>query len=175
MIRHNVWHQGCPVGFADLRLLTLSYWGFDHALHSGPLIVNADAVDAIVGALRSLFDAHLPIERMELVDVYKGDDDASMAADNTSAFNCRRVPGTSVWSQHAYGRAIDINPLVNPEVDNGQVHPLQGARYADRSLQETGMIHAGDAFVQAFEAVGWYWGGYWDAPKDYQHFSWNGY
>jgi hypothetical protein len=175
MIDHGVWRAGCPVEVAELRLITMSYWGYDGAAHEGKLVVNVDAVDATVGAFRTLFEDRSPIERMELVDAYNGDDDASMAANNTSAFNCRLAPGTDVWSQHAYGRAIDINPLVNPEVDGAQIYPPEGAAYVDRSLQEMGMIHPGDAAVLAFDAVRWYWGGDWEEPKDYQHFSANGY
>ena len=94
-----------------------------------------------------------------------------MAADNTSAFNCRRVAGSTSWSEHAYGRAIDINPRENPSVENGRVYPRNGAAYADRSRHAKGMIHAGDAVVRAFAAEGWGWGGSWNSPKDYQHFS----
>jgi hypothetical protein len=111
---------------------------------------------------------------MEPVDVYDGDDNRSMAANNTSAFNCRAVTGGSSWSEHSYGTAIDINPLRNPYVRGGTVLPPEGSAYADRGLDEPGMIHAGDEVVETFGAHGWIWGGTWDSTKDYQHFSTSG-
>ena len=102
-----------------------------------------------------------------------GSDDASMAADNTSGFNCRRVPGTRTWSQHAFGLAIDINPLENPFVHDGIVDPPGGRRYLDRSHFRRGMIRPGDVVVGAFASIGWSWGGRWSSP-DYQHFSLTG-
>jgi hypothetical protein len=175
MIAAGTWQTGCPVGLDDLRLVTVTYWGFDGRPHTGRLVVNHDAATAIVAALRSLYAARFPIRRMELVDHYGADDERSMAADNTSAFNGRKVPGTEVWSQHAYGRAIDIDPLENPEIASAKVDPPQAAPYVDRTQTVKGMIHAGDVVVHAFAAVGWKWGGYWHSLKDYQHFSANGY
>lgn len=167
------WRPGCPVGLADLRYLTMSYRGFDRAVHKGELVVHASHASGVIRALRSLFDAGYPIRGMRLVDVYHADDDASVAADNTSAFNCRAVAGRpGVWSQHAYGTAIDINPVENPYVGADGTVVLAASRpYLDRSRQATGMIHAGDATVGALAAVGWKWGGYWTSVKDYQHFS----
>lgn len=126
---------------------------------------------AVVTALRILYADHFPIHRMRLVEAYGSRDDRSMAADNTSAFNCRIVPGSTTWSQHAYGRAIDINPLENPEVDHGVYSPPSGKIYADRSPGDRGIILAGGSAVRAFESVGWGWGGDWRSLKDYQHFS----
>jgi hypothetical protein len=168
------WHRGCPVGLDGLRLIQLRYWGFDGTAHWGQLVVNADSVTVLVRAVRSLFEHRYPIRQMRLVDVFGADDEKSMAADNTSAFNCRLVPGTAVWSQHAFGRAVDVNPLENPEVVNGQVDPPSSAPWADRSRSVPGMIHHGDPTWNAFVAVGWKWGGDWNSPKDYQHFSANG-
>jgi hypothetical protein len=166
------WRSGCPVAISDLRHLVLDHWGYDGRVHRGELVVHRDAVDAVTGVMRRLFALRFPIERMRMVDDYGGSDDRSMAANNTSAFNCRAVEGRpGVWSQHAYGRAIDINPLVNPYVSGGRADPPQGQRYADRSVRAPGMIRAGDAVVRAFAAVGWGWGGYWRSGKDYQHFS----
>jgi hypothetical protein len=94
-----------------------------------------------------------------------------MEANNTSAFNCRFVSGTTRWSQHAYGRAIDINPVRNPYVDGSYVSPTAGAPYADRMKHRIGMIHAGDKVVRAFADENWKWGGYWSPYQDYMHFS----
>lgn len=165
------WRAGCPVGLGDLRLVTLTHWGFDARPRRGRLIVHRDVAPAIVRVFRDLFAARYPIRRLRLVEAYGSDDDRSMAADNTSAFNCRLVEGSSSWSEHAYGRAIDVNPLENPYVRGGYVAPPGGRRYADRRQRKRGMIHRGGAAVRAFAAVGWEWGGDWSSLKDYQHFS----
>jgi hypothetical protein len=174
MLASGSWKPGWPVQIDDLRVLTLTYWGFDGRTHVGKLMVNHDVATDVVTAMHALYDARFPIRRMELIDKYGADDERSMAADNTSAYNGRKVPGSTVWSQHAYGRAIDIDPLENPLIQGGVVDPAAAARYVDRSLKAMGMIHAGDVVVRAFAAVGWPWGGYWHSLKDYQHFSQNG-
>jgi hypothetical protein len=167
------WHRGCPVPISQLRLVTLTYWGFDDRPHDGQLVLNRDAVRPVVSAMRTLYAARFPIRRMVLVDRYGADDNRSMAADNTSAFNCRLVEHSTSWSQHAYGRAVDINPLENPYLLGKQILPPAGRAYLNRYQRRKGMIHAGDAPVRAFAAVGWSWGGSWTSLKDYQHFSAN--
>jgi hypothetical protein len=164
------YHPGCPVGPDQLRRVRLSYWGFDGQRHRGTLIVNVDAVDAITTAFHRLYDARFPIRQMVTVDVYGGDDHASMAADNTSAFNCRFVNGTTRWSEHAFGHAIDVNTIENPYVQGSYVSPPAGAAYMNRADVRPGMAYEGGALVDAFDAVGWQWGGRWSDP-DYQHFS----
>ncbi len=170
------WRPGCPVPHADLRLLRLSHWGFDDAAHTGEMVVHEDVADEVVSVFESLFRARFPIRRIRLVDEYGGDDERSMAANNTSAFNCRRSAGDpSAWSEHAYGRAIDINPVQNPYVPSpGPVEPSAGAAYTDRSRDVPGLIKAGGVVVRAFRAIGWGWGGTWEGSKDYQHFSRSG-
>jgi poly-gamma-glutamate synthesis protein (capsule biosynthesis protein) len=168
------WRPGCPVGLGDLRLLRVDHWGFDRRVHRGELVVHRDQARRVLRAMERLFRLRYPIRRMLLVDHYRADDDRSVAANNTSAFNCRRVAGTSRWSEHAYGRAIDVNPVHNPYVAGGHVSPPAGRRYADRARRAAGMIHAGDAVVRAFAAAGWRWGGAWRGGRDYQHFSASG-
>lgn len=169
------WHAGCPVALGDLRLLRVNFWGFDGLVHRGRLVVHEDQAIRVRRVLELLFDARFPIRRMRLVDAYGADDDRSMAADNTSAFNCRFVAGTHRWSMHAYGRAIDLNPVENPYVSGNHVSPAKGLKYADRSKHLRGMIHREDVVVRAFASVGWGWGGSWaGSTKDYQHFSSNG-
>jgi hypothetical protein len=168
------WREGCPLDVEALRSVDVSHFGYDGEVHTGRLIVAADVAEDMVDIMSRLFEAGFPIERMEPVDVYQGDDDLSMAANNTSAFNCRPVTGGSSWSEHSYGSAIDVNPLVNPYVRGGTVLPPEGAAYADRNQDVPGMIHAGDVVVEAFASHGWIWGGTWSSPKDYQHFSTSG-
>jgi hypothetical protein len=168
------WHSGCPVRIRDLRLLKLDYWGFGGRVRLGRLIVHEDQALRMKRVFSKLFYADFRIRRMLLIDAYNGSDDRSMDANNTSAFNCRFVAGTTIWSQHAYGRAIDINPIRNPYVAGSHVSPEAGRPYADRSRHAIGMIHGGDAVVRAFAVANWKWGGYWSYPKDYMHFSRNG-
>lgn len=168
---HASWRPGCPHPVEALRLVRARHWGFDGAVHDGSIVVDAAVADAVVRVLGDLFSARYPIERMEPVDRYGGSDDASMAANNTSAFNCRPATGSSGWSEHAFGRAIDLNPLQNPYVRGDLVLPAQSARYLDRTSTDPGVIHDGDAAVTAFAREGWRWGGHWSSLKDYQHFS----
>jgi hypothetical protein len=166
------WKPGCPVPLEDLRAIRMRYLGFDGRPHKGTLIVNADIADKTVRAFRKLYAARFPIRRMEPVDVYGGSDDASMAADNTSAFNCRPITGTTDrWSNHSYGRAIDINTIENPYVKGSTVLPPAGAEFLDRTDVRPGMIVAGDAVTAAFAAEGFGWGGDYTSLKDYQHFE----
>jgi hypothetical protein len=168
------WRPGCPFPVEDLRLIRASHWGYDGEVHEGSLVVDEAVADDLVSVLSALFDARYPIERMEPIDRYGGDDLASTQANNTSAFNCRRATGGTGWSQHAYGRAIDLNPLQNPYVRGDVVLPPEAAGYVDRSRVQEGMITESDAAVQAFAAIGWPWGGHWSSLKDYQHFSLTG-
>jgi hypothetical protein len=140
----------------------------------GEIVVHVDHADALLTVFEALYDAGFPIERMEPITAFEGDDAASMRANNSSGFNCRVIDGTSRWSQHAYGTAVDINPLINPWVRGSTVDPPEGAVYLDREADTPGLIHADDMVVQAFEAIGWSWGGYWNDSIDYQHFSANG-
>ncbi|WP_432967782.1 M15 family metallopeptidase [Dactylosporangium sp. CA-233914] len=168
------WRPGCPVGLDDLRLVHTSYVGFDGATHAGQLVVHQAIAEATVRVFRQLREARLPIRGMNLIEQYGGSDDESMAADNTSAFNCRNVPGTSHWSNHAYGRAIDVNPVENPYLPKGRVMPPAGKAYLNRGDVRPGMIIAGDATVRAFRAEGFAWGGAWASGTDYQHFEKSG-
>jgi len=170
------WHHGCPVGAASLRAVTLTFWGFDHTAHTGTLIVNARVVSAVVVAFRQIYAARFPIRQMVPIAAYGGDDNKSMAADNTSAFNCRAAVsnGPKTWSMHAFGEAIDINTVENPYTLDGTVRPPSGKPYTDRSNVRPGMIVRGSSPTRAFSAVGWGWGGNWSSSPDYQHFSTNG-
>ena len=163
------WRPGCPVPLSRLRYVTLSFHGFDGRAHTGELVVRRNLAPKVVTAFRRLWDIGFPIRRMRLVDDYRGSDAASMRANNTSAFNCREVTGGSGWSEHSFGRAIDINPVQNPYVRRGTVAPATGSRYLDRSDHRRGMLTP--AARRAFTDLGWGWGGTWRSLKDYMHFS----
>lgn len=169
---HYSWRPGCPVPLRDLRYMTMTYVGFDGQPHTGEMVVHADSVNVVARVFKKLYDGRFPIRKMKLVDDYAGDDDRSMASDNTSAFNCRRVEGSTSWSMHAYGRAIDINPIENPYVHGGQVDPPSGKPYATRSPYRRGMVNS--LVIDAFKVQGWGWGGSFRTSKDYQHFSRSG-
>jgi hypothetical protein len=165
------WRPGCPVGPEDLRAVTVTHLGFDGLEHAGVLVVHEDHAAGVLGVFDQLLAFGFPVERIEPVDAHGGSDDASMAVNNTSAFNCRPVTGGTGWSRHAYGTAIDLNPRQNPYVTgDGTVLPPEGASYLDRSPQP-GVIRRGDGVVEAFAAIGWRWGGDWTDPVDYQHFD----
>ena len=168
------WRPGCPVGLDDLSYLAVRHHDFAGAVRDGRVVVASHAAADVLAVFRSLFDAGFPLARVRLVDDYGGDDAASMAANNTSAFNCRRVSGTSTWSQHSYGTALDLNPVQNPYVRSGSVQPPSGAAYAARSPVRPGMIVRPGPVVDAFARIGWGWGGDWRSAKDYQHFSASG-
>jgi hypothetical protein len=175
-VRGVSWHRGCPVALDDLRYVRVAHWDADGNPAVGELLVNADVVDDLRVVFEQLWDVQFPIRRMQLVDDFGGDDFASIEADNTSAFNCRLRTGSSTeWSEHSYGRAIDINPIENPYVStSGRTAHAASTPYLDRGDIRPGMIVAGDGVVEAFASVGWSWGGEWSPPIDYQHFSESG-
>jgi hypothetical protein len=169
------YRPGCPVGPAQLRRVRVSYVGFDGKAHQGALVVNQRVTTDVLAVFGFLYRQRFPIRRMQPIDAYGGSDNASMAADNTSAFNCRYAvtTGPKQWSVHAYGEAIDVNPVENPYLEAGKVLPPAGAAYRDRSRVRPGMAVAGGVLIYAFQSAGWKWGGLFASP-DYQHFSLTG-
>ena len=168
-------HAGCPVRWKDLRYLRMTYVDFDGNARTGEMVVNKTFAEAVTKVFERLYETRWPIARMRLVDDYRGIDRRSMAANNTSGYNCRHVAGTREWSAHAYGAAIDINPVQNPYLTESSTAPAAGRRFAaiDRSAGAhvpSGAIRAGDVVVRAFARIGWEWGGAWPGSPDYQHF-----
>jgi hypothetical protein len=179
-MRGTTWRPGCPVPLSDLRLLALSYWGFDDRPHIGPLVVNESAGADIVWVFRQLFEHRFPIHDLKLARAFHpAQENHDTPGDPTAAFNCRPVvtpfgPSATTFSQHSYGLAVDINPIENPFVENGYVRNRYSRPYRDRSRQAPGMIHQGDLVVRSFAAIGWGWGGDWSSGQDYMHFSQSG-
>lgn len=166
------WHQECPVPLSDLRYITLSYWGFDHKAHQGVLIVNRHLAKQTVSIFKQLFSQRFPIAKMQPVYHFQGSDELAMEANDTSSFNCRAMTGQSKkFSQHSYGRAIDINTRMNPYIKETLVLPKNAGQYRNRQLGLPGMIEANGVVTQAFKQAGWDWGGNWFDLKDYQHFE----
>ena len=177
----GLWHRGCPVSRSDLRLLTVPYRGFDRRIHTGQLIVNKSAARPLKRVFRRLYLFRFPIRHMKLSDVYGPRRDRPRDGDVSGSFECRQaVPspcsggsGTGSWSNHAYGLAVDINPVENPYVGCGQSHDPTARSYRDRSRRRRGMV--GRRVVRAFASIGWGWGGAWSGnTKYYMHFSVNG-
>lgn len=158
---------------AQLRLVDVDHIGFDGQTHRGELIVHEDLVPQVIAIFGQLYRLGFPIEKIRTADRYPAaDDELSMQDNNTSAFNCRGIPGSNQWSQHAYGRAIDLNPRLNPCVyARDTFQPQNAADYLDRSPTDPGLLHDGDPAVRAFTDRDWRWGGHWMAPVDYQHFE----
>ena len=123
----SAWRPGCPVGPASLRVVRATHWDFGGRVRTGRIVVHRDVANQVVSILRQLYAARYPIRWMVPIERFGGSDFRSIEADNTSAFNCRYVDGTRRWSEHAYGRAIDINPIENPYV-LGRPHVPPGER-----------------------------------------------
>jgi hypothetical protein len=179
--RVGVWYSGCPVGLSDLRLLTVTYRGFDGHRHSGQIVTNKTAAAPLAQVFHKLYALHFPIRHMSFASVYGPVKGRPKDGDVSGSFECRQaVPspctggkGTGSWSNHAYGLAIDLNPRENPYVGCGQSRDPTAQSYRDRSRHRPGMVTR--RVVAAFRSVGWGWGGSWTGDtKDYMHFSVNG-
>lgn len=176
MVRRTdlAWRAGCPVALRDLRLLRLSFVGFDDLPHTGRLVVHRTVAQDVVKVFRRLFAARFPIERMDLVT------QADLAApptgdgNTTAAYACRRAVGQTRWSSHALGLAVDLNPFMNPYRRGDLVLPELASAYLDRDRALPGMIHPDGLVVRAFRAVGWTWGGDFRTVSDLHHFSADG-
>lgn len=171
ILEAGTWKEGCPVALDGLSELHLNHHGLDGQVHQGLLIVNSAHAQGLSQVFGTLFEAGFVIQQMKPAHVYGGDDDAMMADNNTSAFNCRPVSGGSRYSEHSFGHALDLNPLWNPYVRGGKVMPPGGAEFLDREADLPGLVHADGLVVKAFAEIGWGWGGTWKNSKDYQHFS----
>ena len=173
VIARSTWRPGCPVGKEDLAWVRMTYWGFDGARHSGEMLVNRSVADDVVGVFRGLYRARFPIESMGITT--KADQDAPPTGDGnvTGSFDCRPVRGSTEFSQHAYGLAVDLDPFQNPYHRGDQVLPELASSYLDRGWVRPGMITPDGPVVRAFAAIGWGWGGAWSSLKDFQHFSQN--
>jgi hypothetical protein len=174
----KVWTARCPVGLSQLRVLTVSYRGFDGRPHIGQMVVNEAATGPLARAFHRLYAMRFPIHHMSLEQVYGPPSAYTPDHDPTASFQCRQAAAspctgrktTGSWSMHAYGLAVDVNPAENPYVGCGQAHDPKTLRYSDRSRLRRGMITP--KVEAAFGSVGWGWGGSWSgSTKDYMHFS----
>jgi hypothetical protein len=155
------------------KVVKLKYYSTDGKIHLGQLVINAELKNDIKKVFALALKEHFPIYSVIPISDKRfrkdarWDDELSMEANNTSAFNYREITGGGRLSNHAYGRAIDINPFQNPYIKDGLVLP-HGAKY-DPGIAAT--FTADHPIVRAFLQLGWAWGGNWTTPRDYQHFE----
>jgi hypothetical protein len=171
VLARSSWRPECPVKPEQLRYLTMSFRGFDTRVHTGEMLVNATVAQTVVGVFKRLFASGFPIEDMRVTPAATLNLPPTGDGNNTEGFLCRPARGHTNWSQHAYGLAIDLNPFQNPYVKDDLVVPELASSYLDRDRVRPGMTRDGDPAVVAFESVGWKWGGRWDGPVDFMHFS----
>ena len=167
--------EECTTPREELRYLRVLHYNKVGEELQGELVCHKDIADDLLAIFRELYQAKYPIERMVLIDEYDADDEASMRANNTSAFNFRKASGMRTLSKHSTGMAIDINPLYNPLVKHREgrtrVYPSNATPYIDRSLDFPYKIVKGDLCYRLFMKYGFSWGGDWKSSKDYQHFE----
>ena len=161
----------CVIDYDELRYLKLLHIGYDGCPHQGELIVHQSIAKEVLEIFQSLYNLGYPIEKMRLMSCYDGDDEQSMADNNSSAFNFRYVTGDEgkKYSSHANGLAIDLNPRVNPYIKGDVILPKNGIAYVNRDQHALGMIKKDDAVYQLFEKYGWIWGGDWGSLKVYKN------
>jgi len=169
--RRSTWSARCPVALSDLRYVTVGFRGFDERAHTGELIVHRSVARAVVSVFGRLFAAGFPIERMRVTSPAEVAAAPTGDGNTTSAFVCRPIRGRTIWSAHAYGLAVDVNPFQNPYRSGQRVLPELATAYLDRGRQLPGMITGDGPVVAAFRAAGWTWGGDWSSPTDLMHFS----
>ncbi|MEM9713911.1 MAG: M15 family metallopeptidase [Actinomycetota bacterium] len=174
VLARSSWTEACPVTADELAYLTISHWGFDGGHHTGELIVNAAVAEDVVEVFGRLHEARFPIEGTSVVTLEQVDDHPTGDWNDTTGFVCRPAVGSSNWSQHAFGLAVDINPFHNPYLKGDLVLPELASVYVDRERVLPGMIFDGDVVVRAFADIGWAWGGNWSSLKDWMHFSASG-
>ena len=178
MVKGDSWREGCPVALENLRYLTMDYLNFNGEYQQGEMIVHADVADEVVAIFQDLYTMNYAINKMELVSNYGANDWQSIESDNTSAFNCRAVTGKKKkWSKHAYGKAIDINPIANPYISrSGHISHEASKQYKNRkhkdiyNLADRALLMPNDPATKLFKSYGWKWGRDWNTIKDYQHF-----
>ena len=175
MIQTRAWTKECPVSLDKLRLVRVDHYNFDGIVDQGQLIVHESKAEDALNIFKELFAIKFPIHQIKLIDEYNGSDELSMADNNSSCFNFRKIAGTDRFSIHSYGLAIDINPMQNPMITINknslisEVQPKEGTNYLNRTIQKKGMV---ESIVHIFKENGFtVWGGEWNDPIDYHHFQ----
>ena len=176
MIQGNSWKKSCPIPLANLRYLRMKHLDFQGKTVMGEMIVHKDVAQEVISIFSELYNIGYPVHKMHLISKYKGNDWQSIEADNTSAFNCRKATGSKNFSKHAYGKAIDINPIENPYIaKSGRISHKASEKYRKRvhkknTYADRAVLLRNDKATKIFKKYGWKWGGDWSGVKDYQHF-----
>ena len=163
--------DNASIGYDELRYLSLYHYDYEGNIQQGEMVCNQAIAHDLLCIFRALFAETYPIYSIRLVDDFNADDEASMQANNTSCFNYRTVVGSRRISKHALGLAIDVNPLQNPCIKHGRVHPETAKEYIDRTQDFPHKIDRNDYCKKVFTSYGFIWGGGWAGSKDYQHFE----
>ena len=175
VLDRSTWTDACPVRVEELRYVTVHHFGFDNRVHVGELIVHADVATDVVAVFAALHRARFPLEQVRVIRTEELSAPPTGDGNVTSAFVCRPTVGGTRWSEHAFGRAIDLNPFHNPYVRGDLIIPELAGAYVDRTDVRPGMIVAGDPVTEAFASIGWGWGGDWSgSATDPMHFSASG-
>ncbi len=186
LIKKNIWNEACPVGINRLNILNISYYDFEGKFHNdGKMIVLDVVADYVLEIFKELYKYKFPIQKINLINIYDGDDELSMENNNTVAFNCRKISNSDKISIHAYGLAIDVNPELNPflvtSFEEGKnsipVSPPKGMLYVNRTNIRAGMVETilnenNETVIDIFAKNGFsIWGGKWNDPIDLHHFQ----
>jgi hypothetical protein len=177
VVERSTWRPKCPVTLEQLSYIKMPFWGFDHATHMGEMITNSSVAQQLIGVFRTLYRERYPIEEMRVVTLKEQREWHTAPTGDTnvtSSFECRPATLGTNWSEHAYGLAVDVNPFHNPYLRGSLVAPELARAYTDRTWERPGMILEGGAVTQAFDSIGWGWGGRWSSLKDWMHFSQSG-
>lgn len=161
----------------NLIILNVLYYDFNNKIKEGQIVCNKIISNKLISVFKVLFQNKYKIGKIKLIDVYDFDDIKSMSDNNTSCFNYRKILNTNRLSKHAYGLAIDINPLFNPYVtlnENNEIeiYPENSKKYINRNKNFEYKIDENDLCYKLFIGNGFEWGGHWKCP-DYQHFEYN--
>lgn len=172
VLERSTWAPKCPVALDDLSYITMPYWGFDNQVHQGEMLIQRTVAKDVVSAFKTIYEAQFPIEEMRVINLSERDAPPTGDQNVTSGFTCRTIVGTStLWSEHSKGYAIDINPFHNPYIRGDALFPELSQAYLDRDDVRAGMIEEPGVVFDAFDAIGWGWGGNWTTHDDWMHFS----
>lgn len=172
VLMRSSWEPECPVNIDQMSYLTMTYWGFDQKPHTGEMIIHSDHAEDVTEVFRKIYEARFPIEEMRVISRAERDQPPTGDHNITSGYTCRQIVGAvQKWSQHSMGLAIDINPFHNPFYRGDELYPELSESYKDRDWERVGMIYEPSVVFDAFEEIGWKWGGHWHGREDWMHFS----
>lgn len=162
-------HPECPDSIKErLAVVPVKFFGADNQIHEGQVVVDKDLTQDVMDLFEIIMKEKFPLTSVKPIAEFDWDDEASMSANNTSAFNYRKIAGQDRLSLHSYGFAIDLNPKINPVIEKGEVTQPSNGSY---NTEVPGTLHKDHKIVQFMKSRGWEWGGHWERYQDYQHFQ----